>query len=103
MKYIPKIILIFTPSILSGMSLFDSSQNKLIAEGFTQSEERDIFESIDQDKKGGSVLPTTPMELIQTLQRSTSRDDATSPEDALDEALRFFNDQEIKNNSSINN
>ena len=41
-----------------------------------------------------SVIPTNPFEIVEMIRRFNSMNDATNPTDALDEALRSFNDLE---------
>tara|TARA_Y100001968_G_scaffold327088_1_gene371439 strand:- start:73 stop:384 length:312 start_codon:yes stop_codon:yes gene_type:complete len=103
MKHISRIVLIFSPAFLIGSGFLKFHPNQFLAEAFPQSEERDVFETLDQENNKDSFLPTSPMELMQTLQKNSSMEDATSPTDALDDALKLFNDQDLMNNSSINN
>tara|TARA_Y100001968_G_scaffold333382_1_gene395864 strand:- start:3215 stop:3493 length:279 start_codon:yes stop_codon:yes gene_type:complete len=91
------------PFLVLGSAFFNFRANQLIAEDFSLTPERDVFESLGPEKKQDSFLPTTPMELMQTLQGSSAMDGATSPKDALDEALQLFNYQDLENNSSMNN
>ena len=44
----------------------------------------------------GSVLPTNPFELVEMIRRQNSMNDATNPSDALDDALKSFNNLEEK-------
>ena len=43
-----------------------------------------------------SALPTNPFELVEMLRRSNSMNDATNPSDAIDDALKSFNNIEVK-------
>ena len=43
-----------------------------------------------------SVIPTNPFELVEMMRRYNSMDNATSPSDALDDALNTFNSLEEK-------
>ena len=59
---------------------------------FETNEDRDIFNTLPDAKRQGSVLDATnPMELMQRLRQATSMNDATDPVDAIDAALRDFN------------
>ena len=59
---------------------------------FETNEDRDIFNTLPDAKRQGSVLDATnPMELMQRLRQATSMNDATDPVDAIDAALREFN------------
>ncbi len=41
-----------------------------------------------------SGLPTNPFELMEMIRRQNSMNDATAPSDAIDDALKSFNNME---------
>ena len=41
-----------------------------------------------------SVLPTNPFEIVEMIRRQNSMNDATDPNDAIDDALKSFNNME---------
>ena len=41
-----------------------------------------------------SALPTNPFEIVEMIRRANSMNDATKPSDAIDDALKLFNDIE---------
>ena len=41
-----------------------------------------------------SVIPTNPFELVEMIRRQNSLNDATNPTDAIDDALKSFNNLE---------
>ena len=43
-----------------------------------------------------SALPTNPFELVEMIRRANSMNDATIPSDAIDDALKSFNEVEVK-------
>ena len=43
-----------------------------------------------------SALPTNPFEIVEMLRRANSMNDATKPSDAIDDALKSFNEIEVK-------
>ena len=45
-----------------------------------------------------SALPTNPFEIVEMLRRANSMNDATKPADAIDDALKLFNNIEDKEN-----
>ena len=47
-------------------------------------------------EEGGSVIPTNPFEIVEMIRRQNSMNDATSPSDAIDDALKSFNSSEEK-------
>ena len=58
-----------------------------------------LFEELEIDsstksKDDNSVLPTNPFELVEMIRRQNSMNDATDPSDAIDDALRSFNNLE---------
>ena len=58
--------------------------------------------SIDSSTKtegDGSVIPNNPFEIVEMIRRYNSMNDATKPNDAIDDALDSFNNLEV--NSEI--
>ena len=55
--------------------------------------EIDNSTKIDDDS---SVLPTNPFEIVEMIRRYNSLNDATNPSDAIDDALKSFNNLEEK-------
>ena len=60
-----------------------------------------LFEELEIDtstktEEDGSVIPTNPFELVEMIRRQNSMKDATSPSDAIDDALKSFNSLEGK-------
>ena len=60
-----------------------------------------IFEELEIDtstKKDDntSEIPTNPFEIVEMIRRQNSMNDATSPSDAIDDALKSFNSSEEK-------
>ena len=49
-------------------------------------------------EKNTSDLPTNPFEIVEMLRRANSMNDATEPSDAIDDALKSFNEIEEKEN-----
>ena len=43
-----------------------------------------------------SEIPTNPFEIVEMIRRSNSLNDATKPSDAIDDALKLFNNLEEK-------
>ena len=59
------------------------------------SDELEIDTSTKTDDDN-SVIPTNPFELVEMLRRYNSMNDATNPSDAIDDALKSFNNLEEK-------
>ena len=55
--------------------------------------EIDYSTKTDQDS---SALPTNPFEIVEMIRRQNSMNDATNPSDAIDDALKSFNNLEEK-------
>ena len=60
-----------------------------------------IFEELEIDTstktdEGTSIFPTNPFEIVEKIRRYNSLNDATSPSDAIDDALKSFNTLEEK-------
>ena len=60
-----------------------------------------LFEEIEIDNstktnKNSSVFPTNPFEIVEMIRRYNSMNDATNPSDAIDDALKSFNNMEEK-------
>ena len=65
------------------------------------SKQREIHNTFSSNQKNGSILDATnPMDLINRLRQATSMDNATSPSDAIDDALKLLDEQDIENASS---
>ena len=58
-----------------------------------------LFEELEIDtstktEDDSSLLPTNPFELVEMIRRQNSLNDATDPSDAIDDALKSFNNLE---------
>ena len=68
------------------------------------SSQENYFEELElnnntQDGLGSnSSFPTNPFELVDRIRRANSMNDATSPSDAIDEAIKTFDNLKLKNN-----
>ena len=47
-------------------------------------------------KGDNSAIPTNPFEIVEMIRRQNSLNDATNPTDAIDDALKSFNNLEEK-------
>ena len=56
------------------------------------------IDSSTKDDSSSSDLPTNPFEIVEMLRRANSMNDATKPSDAIDDALKLFNENEEKEN-----
>ena len=58
-----------------------------------------LFEELEIDtstktEADSSALPTNPFELVEMIRRQNSMNDATDPSDAIDDALKSYNNLE---------
>ena len=82
-KSIPLIVFLISLSSLKGYSLN--------AEYLFEELQIDSTTKTEDDK---SVIPTNPFEIVEMIRRYNSLNDATSPSDAIDDALESFNNME---------
>ena len=64
-------------------------------ESYLNEVEIDSSTKIDTNR---SDLPTNPFEIVEMIRRANSMNDATNPSDAIDDALKLFNEIEEKEN-----
>ena len=58
---------------------------------------RDLYNTLPgENQKGGILDATNPLELMNRLRRATAMDDATSPSDAIDDALKELEEINFK-------
>ena len=62
--------------------------------------QREIHNTFSGNQENGAILDSTnPMDLLNRLRRATAMDNATTPSDAIDEALKALDAQELENSS----
>ena len=86
-KNLPKSISL----IIFFISLISLKGNSLSAEYLLEELEIDSSTKTDENSSG---IPTNPFELVEMIRRQNSLNDATDPSDAIDDALRSFNNLE---------
>jgi len=84
LKNLPKPILL----VILLISLRNGFLN---AEYFLEELQIDSSTKIEEDS---SALPTNPFEIVEMIRRMNSLNDATNPSDAIDDALKSFNELE---------
>ena len=88
-----------TPIFISiGEGIF-SSRNVKVAEikNFSIDGNRDIYSTFDSEDKKDQGLPIDPFNLMNRLKQAGAMNNATTPSDALDEALSAFDESEYEN------
>ena len=81
------------------MQIFPSSRTTRISEvkNYSSDEKRDIYSTFDAENQIDQGLPIDPFDLMNRLKQAGSMNNATTPSDALDEALNAFDQSEYKN------
>jgi len=90
-KYYCKSILKSISLVIFFISLTSLKGDLLNAEYLVEELEIDTSTKTDEDS---SALPTNPFELVEMIRRQNSLNDATDPSDAIDDALKSFNNLE---------
>ena len=88
-KNLPKSI----PIAIFFISLISLKSDFLNAEYLFEELEIDTSTKKDENR---SVIPTNPFEIVEMIRRQNSMNDATNPSDAIDDALKSFNNLEEK-------
>ena len=88
-KNLPKSISL----IIFFISLISLKGNFLSAEYLFEELEIDTSTKKDENSSG---IPTNPFELVEMIRRQNRMNDATNPSDAIDDALKSFNNLEEK-------
>ena len=73
--------------------LFSPKGDFLNAEYLFEELEIDTSTKTDDNR---SEIPTNPFEIVEMIRRRNSLNDATKPSDAIDDALKLFNNLEEK-------
>ena len=87
---------VFTPIIFTALQEVFYFRFTKIAEvkNYLNDEKRDIFNTFDNEDQNDKGVPIDPFDLMNRLKQAEAMDNATTPSDALDEALSAFDDSE---------
>ena len=82
----------FTPILITAEQVISSLRATKISEikNYSTDEKRDIYSTFDSEDQIDQGLPIDPFDLMNRLKQSEAMDNATSPSEALDEALNAF-------------
>ena len=83
--------LLFYILIIGSNCLVYSSQENYI-------EEMELSNTTKDGYENKSAIPTNPFEIVDMLRKANSMNDATSPSDAIDAAIRSFDNLKLNNN-----
>ena len=90
----------FCKSFYKSISLFVLLISSIFLKGNTLKAELLIedskMETSTKSDDDSSIIPTNPFEIVEMIRRYNSLNNATNPSDALDDALKSFNDLEEK-------
>ncbi len=88
-----------TPILITAGQVISFSRITKIAEvkNYSIDEKRDIYNTFDSESQIDQGLPVDPFDLMNRLKQAEAMDDATTPSDALDEALEAFEQSEYGN------
>ena len=81
-----------TPILITVGQVISSSEITKISElkNYSIDEKRDIYNTFDTESQIDQGLPIDPFDLMNRLKQAEAMNDATTPSDALDEALKAF-------------
>ena len=85
--------------VISGGEGIFSSRNAKVAEikNYSIDGNRDIYSTFDSEDQKDQGLPIDPFNLMNRLKQAGAMNNATTPSDALDEALNAFDESEYEN------
>ena len=97
-----QLLLAFTclaPILITAGQVFSSSRTIRISEvkNYSTDEKRDIYSTFDTEDQIDQGLPIDPFDLMNRLKQAGSMNNATTPSDALDEALNAFEESQHEN------
>ena len=86
-------IFITFEKVVSNSRSFKVSELK----NYSTDEKRDVLTTFDTKDKNDKGLPIDPFDLMNRLKQAEAMNNATTPSDALDEALNAFDQSEYEN------
>ncbi len=88
-----------SPLLIKAGQVFSSSRTIRISEvkNYSIDEKRDIYSTFDKEDQIDQGLPIDPFDLMNRLKQAGAMNNATTPSDALDEALNAFDQSEYEN------
>ena len=89
-------LVFFTPIVITTWRSFFYARFAKVAEvkNYSIDEKRDIFNTFDKKDQNDKGFPIDPFDLMNRMKRAGAMKDATTPSDALDEALNAFDESE---------
>ena len=91
------IVSLATFLITAGQGVFSSRITKISeAKNYSTVEKRDIYSTFDSEDQIEQGLPLDPFDLMDRLKQAETMNNATTPSDALDEALNAFDQLDVE-------
>ena len=92
-------LICLAPVLITAGQVFSSSRTIRISEikNYSTDETRDIYSTFDSEDQIDQGLPLDPFDLMNRLKQAGAMNNATTPSDALDEALNAFDQSEDEN------
>ena len=89
----------FAPILITVSQVFSSPRTIRISElkNYSTDEKRNIYSTFETEDQIEQGLPIDPFDLMNRLKQVESMNNATTPSDALDEALNAFDQLEDDN------
>ena len=86
-------------ALITAGQVFSSSRTIRISEvnNYSTDEKRYIYSTFDTEDQIDQGLPIDPFDLMNRLKQAGAMNNATTPSDALDEALNAFDQSEFEN------
>jgi len=82
--------------ITAEQNFFSSAMRISELKDYSIDEKRDIYSTFDTEDQKDQGLPIDPFDLMNRLKQVGAMNNATSPSDALDEALNAYDQSEYK-------
>ena len=83
--------------ITAGQDIFSSKIIKISeAKNYSTVEKRDIYSTFDSEDQIEQGLPMDPFDLMDRLKQAETMNNATTPSEALDEALNAFDQLDVE-------
>ena len=82
--------------VLVFFSLIFNYKNAVFSSQENYFEEIEINSTTKDDYENNKVLPTNPFEIVDMIRKANSLNDATNPSDAIDEAIKSFDNLKLK-------
>ena len=88
-----------TPILIMSGQVISSSRITKLSElkNYSTDEKRDIYSTFDTEDQIDQGLPIDPFDLMNRLKQAGAMNNATTPSDALDDALNAFDQSEDEN------